>query len=176
MQRVKVWDPLVRIFHWTVVAGFLGNAFVFEGEASLHRKIGYMILAALIVRIVWGFVGSRHARFADFPPNPGAALDHVRDLAIWRRNAHAGHSPLGALMIYNLILSLLAIILTGWMMTTDRWWGIEWVEDTHKFLVTWAEFSVFAHVSAVFVESLRLRVNLPKSMIVGYKDLPPTDG
>lgn len=60
-------------------------------------------------------------------------------------------------------------------MTTDTYWGVQWPEDLHKAAVTWAEVSVLAHVAAVFLESLRLRINLPRGMITGYKSLPVND-
>ena len=75
-------------------------------------------------------------------------------------------------MIYNLLATLIGIGVTGYMMTTVAWFGIEWVEQTHELLVNWAEVSVVAHVLAVMLESRRLGVNLPKSMLTGYKTLP----
>jgi cytochrome b len=93
-------------------------------------------------------------------------------MATGRRHAHAGHSPLGALMIYNLFVTLAAIGLTGWMMTTVTFFGIDWVEEAHEVLVTWAEVSIVLHIAAVIFESRRLGVNLPKSMVTGYKVLP----
>ena len=172
MEKRRVWDPLVRMFHWSLVAGFAANAVFTNPDGRLHERIGYAILGLLMVRVFWGFVGTEHARFADFPPSAGAAVGQVKDMVSGRRRLHAGHSPLGALMIYNLLLSLLAIILSGWMLTTDRWFGMEWVQSLHEALVTWAEISVLAHIAAVVFETRRLRVNLPKSMVTGYKILP----
>lgn len=172
MQRYQVWDPLVRVFHWSVVICVLLNAVILDAESRLHRQIGYVVMGLLAVRILWGFIGTRHARFADFPPSPSASVEQVRDMLAGRRVAHPGHSALGALMIYNLLLSLVGIVATGWMMTTNQWFGIDWVEQAHEAIVTWLEISVVAHVAAVVVESRRLRVNLPKSMVTGYKDIP----
>ena len=89
-----------------------------------------------------------------------------------RASLHIGHTPLGALMIYNLIASLLVIGLSGHLMTTDMFWGLEWPEHLHEAAVTWAEISVVLHIAAVLVESLRTRVNLPRAMVTGYKDIP----
>lgn len=172
MQDRKIWDPLVRVFHWSVVAGFTANAFFTRPDGWLHQRIGYAILGFLMVRILWGFIGPTHARFSDFPPSPVAALGQAREMVTGKKHIHAGHSPLGALMIYNLLLVLLAIIGTGWMMTTTRWFGIAWVERLHSAAVVWAEVSALVHIAAVMVESLRLGVNLPKSMLTGYKNLP----
>ena len=93
-------------------------------------------------------------------------------MATGRRTVHLGHTPLGALMIFNLIASILAICLTGWLMTTDAYWGVAWVEDWHEALVTWAEISVVLHVAAVLWESLRTGVNLPRAMVTGTKSVP----
>lgn len=147
MNRIKVWDPFVRVFHWAVVAGFTMNALIDDAEGKLHEWIGYAVLALVGLRVIWGIVGTRHARFADFPPSVSAAVGQMTDMATGRRHIHAGHSPLGALMIYNLLLSLIAIGVTGYMMTTDTFFGVAWVEEAHEVLVTWAEVSVVFHVA-----------------------------
>jgi cytochrome b len=174
MERTRIRDPLVRIFHWTLAAGFTANALFTVPEGDLHQAVGYAIMGLLAVRILWGFIGTPHARFASFPPSPGAAIGQLRDMLAQRRHAHAhaGHSPLGALMIHNLLLTIAVIVASGWMLTTSRWWGIDWVEELHEAAVTWAELSILVHIAAVVLESLRLGINLPKSMVTGYKDLP----
>lgn len=172
LRHTKVWDPLVRIFHWSLVIAFAANALVTDPEKDLHRWIGYAIVALVAVRILWGFIGTRHARFSNFPPSPRAAISQLSDMATGRRRIHLGHTPLGALMIYNLLFAMLAIGLTGYMMTTDAYWGIEWVEELHEILVTWAELSVAAHIAAVIVESRRTGINLPRAMVSGVKTIP----
>lgn len=171
-SRIKVWDPLVRLFHWSLVAGFVANAFFTRPGKEVHQWVGYAVAGLIALRLVWGVVGTRHARFADFLPTPAALFDQMQDMATGRRRVHAGHSPLGALMIFNLLLSMAAIAVTGYMMTTVAFFGIEWVEEAHEALVTWAELSIVVHVLAVVVESRRLGVNLPKAMVTGYKTLP----
>lgn len=172
-MKIKVWDPLVRIFHWSLAGLFLTNALLDDPETALHRQIGYAVLALVVLRLVWGLVGTRHARFSDFPPDPGAALGQLGDMAAGRRHAHVGHSPLGALMIYNLLATLLVVCGSGWLMTTDALWGVKWIGELHELSVSWAEFSVIVHITAVLLESLRLNVNLPVSMVTGSKTLPP---
>ena len=174
MITVKVWDPLVRIFHWSLVATFAANALILDPESDLHRWIGYTAVTLVVLRILWGLVGSRHARFADFPPNLGAAMGQVQDMATGRVRHHRGHTPLGALMIYNLLLTMLAIGATGYAMTTTMFWGVEWVEEAHEVLVSWAEISVVLHILAVIYESRRTGVNLPRSMVTGVKTMPET--
>jgi cytochrome b len=176
MIRTYVWDPLVRVFHWALVAGFAANAFLTDPEGALHEQLGYVVAGLVGFRILWGFIGPRHARFADFPPSPSAAIGQLGDIVAGRIRCHLGHTPLGALMIYNLLATLALIALTGWMMTTKAYWGVEWVEEAHEVLVTLAELSVLAHVAAVAFESVRTRVNLPKAMVTGYKEMPETEG
>ena len=171
-RRVYVWDGFVRLFHWLLVAAFVANAFFNDPEESPHHLIGYGVLALMGLRILWGFAGSRHARFSDFPPDPAAALGQVAEMATGRRHIHAGHSPLGALMIYNLIATFIAIGISGYMQTTLTFFGVDWVEELHEALVFWAEVSVAAHIAAVIYESRRLRINLPRAMVTGYKELP----
>jgi cytochrome b len=172
ISRVHVWDVFVRIFHWSLVAGFTANALFTDPEGYIHKWNGYVIAALLALRIVWGFVGTLHARFSDFPPSIGASLGQIGEMASGRRHIHKGHSPLGALMIYNLILTLIGISVTGYMMKTLAYFGVDWVEEAHKTLVNWAELSVMVHIAAVIYESGRLGVNLPKSMVTGYKEIP----
>jgi cytochrome b len=172
MQKIKVWDPVVRLFHWSLVVAFAANAFYTKPGRDLHQWVGYVVAGLIALRLVWGLVGTRHARFADFLPSPRAALGQLRDMATGRRRIHAGHSPLGALMIYNLLLTMAGLAATGYAMTTVAFFGVEWVEELHEALVVWAEVSIVAHVLAVVVESRRLGINLPKSMVTGYKTLP----
>lgn len=168
-MRIYVWDPAVRVFHWALVIAFAANALFTNPEAQTHRWVGYVVATLIGLRLVWGGIGSRHARFADFRPSPSAAINQLADMVTGRKIPHAGHSPLGALMIYNMLMAMAAIATTGYMMTTVAYFGVDWVEEAHELLVTWAEISVCAHVVAVVTESRRLRVNLPAAMITGYK-------
>lgn len=171
-QRVRVWDPLIRLFHWTLVVAFLTNALIDNPEGRLHVWLGFLALGLVGFRLVWGLIGPRYARFSSFPPSLAASMQQLSDMATGRRKAHLGHTPLGGLMIYNLLATLVAIGVTGWMMTTDRFWGVDWVEELHGALVSWAEISVVLHVAAVIWESRRTGVNLPRAMISGVKTLP----
>ena len=170
--RTKVWDPVVRVFHWTLAAGFGANALLTDPERDLHHLIGYGVAALVALRVLWGMVGPRYARFSSFRPSPSGALGQMADMVAGRRRVHLGHTPLGALMIYNLLLTLAMIAGSGHAMTTLAFWGVEWVKDLHEAAVTWAELSVLAHVAAVIWESRRTGVNLPLAMVTGYKEVP----
>lgn len=172
MTHLKVWDPFVRLFHWSVVIGFGANALVVDDDGKLHQWIGYAVVALVVLRILWGLVGTRYARFSSFPPSLKGAIGQVRETLTGVRHVHVGHTPLGALMIYNLLLSLIVIGVSGYLMTTDAFWGVEWPEELHEVAVAWAEISVVLHIAAVFFESWRTSVNLPRAMVTGCKDLP----
>jgi cytochrome b len=172
MRRFAVWDPFVRLFHWSVVGLFAANALALDPEGAAHRWVGYAVAALVVVRILWGLVGPTTARFASIIPGPAAVGAQAKDMLRGERRVHLGHTPLGALMIVNLLLTLGAIAVTGQMMTTLTYWGVEWVEETHEALVTWAELSVVAHVAAVLWESRRTGVNLPRAMVTGTKHVP----
>lgn len=169
MDRLKVWDPFVRFFHWTLVVAFTANALFIDEESALHEQVGYFVLGLVLMRLVWGLIGPRNARFRSFPPSTRGAMDQLTDIATGRRTGHTGHSPLGALMIYNLLVTVLVISVSGHMITLDAFWGLEWPEDLHEAAVTWAELSVLVHVAGVIFESWRTRVNLPRAMVTGYK-------
>ena len=172
MTTEKVWDPFVRLFHWSLLILMSLNAFILDDESKFHRWVGYTVAGLLAARILWGFIGPRYARFRSFPPSARQSLEQLADLASGRRRIHLGHTPLGALMIYNLILTVAVICLSGYLMTTDMFWGVEWPEEVHEAAVTWVKISVALHVAAVLFESYRTKVNLPRAMVTGYKELP----
>ncbi len=172
MAEKKVWDPFVRIFHWSLLALMAANAFVLDDESKLHRWVGYTVAGLVVARIIWGFAGSRYARFSSFPPSARGVVEQLADIASGRKHIHIGHTPLGALMIYNLLASILVVCASGYLMTTDMFWGAEWPEELHEAAVAWVEISVVAHVAAVLFESVRTKVNLPRAMITGYKNIP----
>ena len=162
----------MRVFHWSLVAAFAANALLVPTAAGLHLVLGYAIVALVALRIAWGFVGRGYARFSTFPVDPRAAAHQAADIVAGRRKVHLGHTPLGALMIYNLLLALAVIGLSGYLMTTMTFWGVRWVKNLHEASVTWAEVSVAVHIAAVIWESRRTGVNLPKAMVTGRKAVP----
>lgn len=169
----RVWDPLVRVFHWSLVTLFFANALVLDEEGAAHRWVGYAVLGLIAFRLVWGLVGSRHARFSAFPPSLGAARRHLGAMLRGEQDLHLSHNPLGALMVYNLLATMIAIGATGWLMTTNAFWGVDWVEETHELLANWALFSVGLHVVGVLFEQWRSHVPLVRAMITGVKEIPP---
>lgn len=168
-DRVKVWDPLVRIFHWSLVGLFTFSFFTGDEWKSAHILSGYAIGTLLAIRIVWGLVGTRHARFAGFIYSPRTILTFLKDSMSMKARRYVGHNPAGGAMVILLIAMISGIVTTGYMMTTDTFWGIEWVEDVHKALVYSTVGLIVLHVAGVVLASVEHRENLARAMITGWK-------
>jgi cytochrome b len=169
MQRIPVWDIFVRVTHWSVALLVLAELTFLDDDWAVHRWAGYVVLGLVALRLVWGLVGSRHARFSSFPPSLHAARAHLAGLLRGRHMRHLSHNPLGALMAYNLWASLVAVCITGILMTT---WGVEWVEEIHEVIANWVLISVILHVAGVVIEGRRSNVGLIRAMIDGQKVIP----
>lgn len=165
-----VWDPLVRVFHWSLVVCVLLNLFVVDDDEALHQWLGYAATAWVGVRVLWGFVGPRHARFADFFPTPTRLAKHVRALLRGEPEHHWGHNPLGGLMVLGLMAMVAGLGLTGWMQTTELFWGVDWVEDLHEGLAEWLLPLVGLHAAAALVMGRIERTRLVKAMVTGNKE------
>jgi cytochrome b len=172
---VAVWDPLVRIVHWGVAAAILANATFIEDESLAHEVIGYTAVGLVIVRLLWGLVGTPHARFSAFPPDPVAAVRHLAGHLSGRHRRYLSHNPAGALMAYNLWATILGMGITGYMMTTPAYFGIEWVEELHEGLFAWLMISVVLHLGGVILDSLVTRVPLVAAMIHGKKPVEQSE-
>lgn len=173
IQEIRVWDPLVRLIHWSLAATILLNGFATDPEDALHHYVGYAALALVALRLVWGVVGPRNARFSAFPPSPVAALRHLREAFGRSAAVHLSHNPLGALMVYNIWATVLVLCVTGIMMGTIRFFGVEWVEDAHELAFDWLLISVALHLAGVFIETAKSGVPLVRAMIDGRKRIPP---
>jgi len=112
-NQVKVWDPLVRIFHWSLVATFIIAWLTADEESRLHELAGYAVIGLVLVRIVWGFIGTRYARFSDFVYRPSTVLGYAREMLSTKPKHYLGHNPLGGMMVLALLVSLLATGVTG---------------------------------------------------------------
>jgi len=166
---VFVWDPIVRLFHWTVALGCLADLFVFEEGERLHRWVGYVVAIALIVRVIWGVVGSKHARFTNFVPRPSVFSRYVAARFRGEEQRFLGHNPAGAVMMLSLMSLLAAVSVTGWMLTLDAFFGSEPLEDIHKAIADSILIVAGIHACAALLESWRCRENLILSMVTGYK-------
>jgi cytochrome b len=167
--RIKVWDPLVRVGHWLLVASVLAAWFTRHAPGRWHEWLGYASLTVVVVRVAWGFVGPDRARFADFVRSPRATVRYAIALTNAREPRHLGHNPLGGWMVVALLATVLLVGLSGWLYTTDRFWGVEWVEKLHSTLTDVLWVLVALHLGGVLLTSLRHRENLVASMLHGRK-------
>jgi len=169
---VRVWDRIVRVLHWALVGcvALAGLSLVDAlGVPGWHQPAGYAALAIVLARVVWGFAGRGAARFAQFVRGPRATLHYLRLLLQGREPHLLGHNPLGAWMVLTLMACVIALAVTGWLYTTDMFWGSEAVEDLHRALA-WALLMLVAmHVAGVIFTGLRQRENLVAAMLHGRK-------
>ncbi len=182
-EMIKIWDPLVRLFHWSLLLAFTIAYFTEEDLLDLHVWAGYFVLGLILFRIFWGFVGSRYARFSNFVYSRDIIKSHIEDLLAYRGKRYLGHNPAGGAMIVLLIIFLLLTTFSGLTI-----YGIEkhagplaslvghpgefWkdaAEEIHEFLANFTLFLIVAHVGGVIFESRLHHENLVKAMFNGYK-------
>jgi cytochrome b len=168
---IKVWDPFVRVFHWSLAILFVVAYATGDEIEKVHIAAGYAIAGLIAARIVWGFIGPRHARFSSFVRPPREVLAYLRNVALLRAPRYIGHNPAGGVMIVALLAMLIGTCITGFMMTTDAYWGAKWVEETHEVMANVTVGLVVAHVIGVLIASFEHRENLVKSMITGEKQM-----
>lgn len=194
---VKVWGLFVRVFHWTVAVGFFVAYFTEDELLTLHVWAGYAIGGLLVMRVLWGFVGPRHARFSDFFYRPGEVVAYMRDLVSFRARRHLGHSPAGGAMAVALMLGLAGTVWSGLelyaveegagplaaaearvvLISADEddedergEEGDESVwEELHELGADLTMILVVLHVAGVLLASAVHRENLARAMVTGYK-------
>lgn len=184
--EVKVWDPAVRIFHWTLVAAFFTAYFLEDEEVmDIHAISGYTVLGLVAFRILWGFIGTRHARFSDFLTAPGTAIAYAIDALRGTAKRFIGHNPAGGAMVVLLVIMLLLLTISGVALYgADQHAGPmaglfagtgeggeleEMLEEIHEVLANLTVLLVAIHVLGVGVESRLQNENLVLSMFTGRK-------
>lgn len=169
---VKVWDVFVRVFHWSLVLLFVLAYTTADKIEWIHKAAGYAIAILFALRLVWGFVGTHHARFRNFIRSPREALIYLGDVLRLRAPRYLGHNPAGGVMIVALLLAISGTCLCGFMMTTDAYWGVEWLQAVHEILANSSVFLIALHLVGVLTASFEHKENLVKSMISGRKRVP----
>lgn len=172
---IGVWDPFVRIAHWSLVATVLAAWLTRDGGGRWHEWLGWTTLAIVLARITWGWIGPRHARFIHFVRSPALTLDYLRRVLARAEPRYIGHNPLGACMVLALVLGVMLVALSGWLMTTETYWGVQWVEELHDGLTDLLLVLVGLHVAGVAFSSIRHRENLVAAMLHGRKRAPARD-
>ena len=186
LQTVKVWDLPTRLFHWTLVALMIAQWLTAEESSTMDWHIwgGYAVLALVLFRLIWGFVGSETARFSDFLRGPGAALAYVRALLRGETPHYLGHNPLGAWSIVAMLVLLLVQAGTGLFANDDiliegplyAWVSkgtSDWLTTVHKLNFNLLLLMIAVHLSAVLFYLLVKHENLIHPMLSGLKHLPP---
>lgn len=167
---VRVWDPFVRLFHWSLVSCVVLNQFVLEGGKAPHEWAGYVASTLVLARLLWGFVGSGHAHFADFFPTPARLSAHAKALLKGQHPRYVGHSPIGAVMMLALMTVVIALGVTGWLQRTDAFWGEEWLQDLHGWLADGLLVGAGLHGAAALLLGRLERVRLIRAMFTGVKE------
>lgn len=173
---VLVWDAPVRVFHWLIVLSFAGAWLSAESERwrLVHVSLGYTMAGLLVFRLLWGFAGTRHARFANFVRGPGAAWRYLRSLFGPRPEHHSGHNPAGALAIVALMALIGVTAASGWATYSEL--GGEVFEELHEGAANALMALVVVHLAGVVVGSWVHRENLMRAMVTGRKPAEPGDG
>ena len=167
--NVLVWDLPLRVFHWLLavavpVAWFSANVY-----DSVHEIAGYTVLGLVAFRLVWGFAGSRHARFRSFVQPPRVVLGYLWRLLHGRTGRYLGHNPAGAAMTVTLLALLAVATISGWMQLTQRFFGVAWVEELHRYSSNLVLILAIVHVLGVLLMCRLQRENLVGAMFTGRK-------
>ena len=179
-DRLKVWDPLVRVFHWSLVLAFV-IAYVTEDDwLNLHVATGDLVALLISFRLVWGVIGTKYARFTQFVKSPAIVLDHLKSMLKLKVRHYLGHNPAAAAMVVALLISLALLTFSGYVLIAADNQGVlagtffaqfnsHLMEDVHEFFAHFTLLLIFAHVGGVIVSSLMEKENLPRAMVRGYK-------
>lgn len=176
MKRILVWDFPTRIFHWSLALSFLGAFLTSESERfrDIHVTLGYLMLGLIVFRLLWGFAGTRYARFASFIFKPQEILNYLRSLPSRHPQHFAGHNPAGSVAIFLLLGLGLTATVSGILLYQEI--GGEAFEELHEGAANFMLAVVLVHLAGVVVSSLLHRENLVRSMLTGYKSGLPGEG
>lgn len=174
--KILVWDAPVRVFHWLMVLSFAGAYFTAESERwrLVHVSLGYTMGGLVAFRILWGLVGTRYAQFSSFVRGPAAVMRYLQSLRSGQPEHSVGHNPAGAVAIVLLLLTSVAIVLTGWAIYNDM--GGQLLEELHEGAGNFMLAVVAVHIAGVVLASRMHNENLVRSMLTGRKEGAPNAG
>lgn len=179
-KEIKVWDLWVRVGHWSLVTSFVICYFTQEDEYELHLQVGYFLLTLIVIRFLWGFIGTRHARFSDFVRSPPAVIRYLKLFIKKRSPAYVGHNPAGGMMIVLLLLGNLVIALSGIALDgaenrsgplggTTIFMYTSYANTVHVWATNITLGFITLHLLGIITTSLMHRENLVRAMITGKK-------
>ncbi len=183
MKRVKVWDIAVRgshlLFGVLVLAAFLTSEE--DDSTPLHTRLGLVLFGVVLFRLVWGFVGSRYARFSEFVRSPREVMAALRQMVKGAPKHFVGHNPVGAVMVVTLLATLVTVTVTGILLSQGPEWSgpllmsksfAHGVKEVHE-VSAWALPVLIAlHVAGVVLSSVLEKQNLIMGMVTGFKSAP----
>ena len=174
-RSILVWDAPVRVFHWLLVLSFAGAFVTAESERwrLVHVTLGYTAGALVLFRLLWGLLGTRHARFASFVRGPSAVAAYLRGLRSRDGTHPVGHNPAGGWAIVGLLGLTLLVTASG--LATYNDWGGGWLEELHEGAANTMLALVAVHVLGVVVGSRLHHENLVRAMVTGRKQGAPSE-
>ena len=174
--QIRVWDAPTRVFHWLLVLSFAGAYLTSESErwSLVHITLGYTLGGLTAFRLFWGFVGTRYARFTSFVKGPSEVLQYAKSMATLKPKHFVGHNPLGAVAIVLLVVSGIAIVVTGYAAFNEI--GGEWVAELHEIASHIMLILVGIHIVGVIAASWLHKENLARAMVNGFKQGKAADG
>lgn len=174
-NRIRVWDLPTRLFHWSLAISFFIAFFTAESERwrDVHVISGYVVGGLLAFRLLWGFVGGRYARFAEFWPTPAKVWTYLKSLLTRHPQHYVGHNPAGAVAVFLLLGLGLLTVISGWLTYEEI--GGELFEELHETLGDGMMALVVVHIAGVIVSSRLHGENLVRAMISGWKKRSPDE-
>jgi len=183
-HTTTVWDPLVRIFHWTAVITFTFCYFTQEQNYEAHLLVGYVLLGITLIRVFWGFIGSRYARFSDFIYAPKKIICHLHALYMRKPHRYLGHNPAGGAMTMLLLIAILTITLSGIALDgaenragplgdSTIFQHLSFIQSIHNISTNITLALIAIHLLGVTAQSLLSKENLVRAMITGRKIQKP---
>lgn len=160
------WDLPTRLIHWGIALAVGLNLFILEEGEDFHQWIGYTAVGLVFFRIIWGFLGSEASRFSNFP----LKLSQIRSfLENKLRDDGMGHNPIASWVYFAIWTCILALGLTGWMMNWDRFWGEDWLQNTHEWIATVLMVAIGLHLLGLLFDRVLHQRNTWLGMITGKK-------